>query len=211
MDISKLIQDIFGTADIPRIVVVLNAVTVVLVAIVKFFALQEHLRRWILGKLSKRKHLVTTSSFTDPVLHSIKQDADRRLRFKELTGINLHPDRIDALTTLRNKSNGAFDWPHLKTAMPFIRFNGQEYEVSISRKARMHDITVRTLFLVPALLFLILFILMIVSIIVETDARLFPQFLGLLFSLVGTFMTLFFIQYIRSPYLCARFIEKNLI
>jgi len=211
MDISKLIQDVLGTDDVPRIVIVVNAVMVILVAIVKFLALQEHLRKWILGKWSKSKHLVTISSFVDPVLHSIKQDADRKLKFKELTGINLNPDRIDALTALRNQSNGSFDWPHIKTAMPFIRFNGQEYEVSISRKARIQDIAVRTLFLVPALLFFMLFGLMIVSLIVETDAKLFPQFLGVFFSLVGTFMTLFFIQYIRSPYLCARTIEKNLI
>jgi hypothetical protein len=210
MNLLKQTLDLLGIERISEIIVLAAALASTLFGVVKYFDLQHQLRRWILGKRLKGKSIITTSSFADPVLHSTAKNIERQQQFKELTGIYLHPDRIDALTVLWNKSNGAFDWPHIKTAMSYIKLTEQGYRVSISKWDRLQDFFLHIVFAVPALLFLTLFSLMIASVMLEKDANLLPKVFAIILCLVGFFGTVAFMQYQRRAYLCARRIMRNL-
>jgi len=210
MNLLKQTLDLLGIERISEIIVLAAALASALFGVVKYLDLHHQLRRWILGKRLKAKSIITTTSFADPVLHSTAKNLERQQQFKELTGIYLHPDRIDALTVLWNKSNGAFDWPHIKAAMSHIKFTQQRYEVSISKWDRLQDFFLHIVFAVPALLFLTLFGLMITSVMLEKDANLLPKAFAIIVCLIGFFGTVAFMQYQRRAYLCARRIMRNL-
>lgn len=142
-------------------------------------------------------------------LRHLAKDIQKQQEFQDLTGISVHPDKIEKLIALRDSSNGEFDWPEIKAARSFIDLNTEPPKISIGVRAKILDIFTITLFSVGGICFTLLFSIIVVIIATEKDVK--PNLLASLpFFFVSILFNFILMQSLRRNYRSAKLIEKTL-
>lgn len=139
----------------------------------------------------------------------IKKEIYKRQEFRRLTGINVHPDKIDRLIQLRNSSGGRYDWLQIKAAFSFIKFEPGKCSVDISLFSKIMDWTVKMLFAVPMLLF---FLMALYTAFLSTgkEANQLALAIAAFASMVATIVTVLLYGYIRRDIICAKLIQDTI-
>ncbi|WP_426791822.1 hypothetical protein [Sphingobacterium sp. WOUb80] len=142
-------------------------------------------------------------------LRHLAKDIQKQQEFRELTGIYIHPDKIDKLIALRDNSNGEFDWPEIKAARSFMDLSTEQPKLRIDVRAKIFDIFTITLFSVGGICFALLFSIVVVIIATEKDVK--PSLVASLpLCFVSIVFTFILMQSLRRNYRSAKLIKKVL-
>ncbi len=185
--------------------------TILLICVVAAFLLRflnsEGPLTWRLFKTKQKSRPHWRQIHTD--LRQLAKDIQKQQEFRDLTGIFVHPDKIEKLIALRDSSNGEFDWPEIKAARSFIDLNTEQPTIRIGVCAKIFDIFIITLFSVGGICFTLLFSILVVIIATENDVK--PTLLA---SLPLFFVSILFnfvlMQSLRRNYRSAKLIERTL-
>lgn len=162
---------------------------------------------WLLFKSKQKSRSHWLQIHAD--LRHLARDIQKQQEFQDLTGIYVHPDKIDKLIALRNNSNGKFDWPEIKAARSFMDLNAVQPKIKISARARIFDIFTITLFSVGGICFALL--LSIVAIIIATEKNVTPSLMAAVpLCFVSILFTFMLMQSLRRNYRSAKLIKKAL-
>jgi hypothetical protein len=142
-------------------------------------------------------------------LRHLAKDIQKQQEFRELTGIYIHPHKIEKLIALRDSSNGEFDWPEIKAARSFMDLNTEQPKVRIGVQAKIFDIFIITLFSVGGICFMLLFSILVVIIATEKDVK--PSLLAWLpLFFISILFNFILMQSLRRNYRSAKLIKRVL-
>jgi len=142
-------------------------------------------------------------------LRHLAKDIQKQQEFRDLTGMYVHPDKIDKLIALRNSSNGMFDWPEIRAARSFMDLNAVQPKIMISVRAKIFEIFTITLFSVGGICFALL--LSIITLIIATQKNVTPSLMAAVpLCFVSILFIFMLMQSLRRNYRSAKLIKKAL-
>ncbi|QQT52096.1 hypothetical protein I6I98_17700 [Sphingobacterium multivorum] len=199
----KILENLGLTTKVSSLTFLMGAVIFYVLNKMDIVAL---LKSWRINK--QAEDLPDLKDEGDKVLFdAIDRDINKRERFRGQTGINIHPDRIEALKKLRDQSKGMFDWPQIRAACRFVIFTDQGCKIEISKESKVMDFFGKWMFNIAIILFFILLLISAILLVIEETNKL-NNFGAMFFSFIGIIGTAFFKASIRRDIKCATLIQS---